>query len=142
MKNKEVYKVGSFKDFTGTERQVVFCAISIVEEGDLVTDTCVSESNKTLLLGLSVQGPFDLEKENFELGRTIAKGKALKEKSRIGIIVSSEVGFINHSVVGALLEQELEFFKNNPGKYIKGYNKDKELYENNSKNYYDKYKIS
>ena len=55
---------------------------------------------------------------NVELSKIIAEGKAIKEKSCIGKLYSTEKGFINGTVVQALLDQELAFFKQNPG--IKG----------------------
>ena len=69
----------------------------------------------------------------------IAEGKARKEKSRVGTLLSTSKGMINTKVVEALLEQELEYFKQNPGVYIKGYNRDKELFSKSPELYYKKF---
>lgn len=128
---KKVFKVDSFVDFSGQSRQVVMAAIS-QEIDDLTVHGNELWYNpvyliKVLKLGIAVQSPKDLV-ANVELGKVIAEGKALKNKSCIGKIYSTEKGFINTRVVEALLDQEMDFFKQNPGKYIKGYDKDKELY--------------
>ena len=108
---KEFYKVGSFKDYAGTERQVVFCAII-----NFGSDKYLS---KEIRIGFSVQSPED--KPNETLGKVIAKGKALKNKSVWGIIYTTNSGLINSVIIQKLLEEELSHFQNNPGRYIKGY---------------------
>ena len=139
---KKVFKVGKFVDFAGIEREVIFAAISqelsqgeffnwsTAEGGDLV---------KEIRIGVSVQS-FKDPIVKTELGKIIAEGKALKEKSCVGKLFSTQKGFINSTVVEALLNQELNFFKQNPGKYIKGYNKDKELFLQNPTLYWTKAK--
>ena len=141
---KKVSKLGSFIDFAGEERQVTFAAVS--QELDLVIsvklgNVAIGQDNllKEVRIGVAVQSPKDLGKDpNPELSKIIAEGKALKEKSCIGKLYSTEKGFINGTVVQVLLDQELAFFKQNPGKYIKGYNKDKALYESDPDAYLDK----
>ena len=164
---KVVYKVGKFTDFAGFEREVVLCAVSQSFEGEtkgsswvenyengyitnfiygrvsstlpVYKQTPSDNLTKVLRLGISVQNPMD--KPNTELGKTIALGKAKKDKSCFGKIYSTKSGFINQKMVEALLEQELEYFQNSPQVYIKGYNKDKELFEKNPNSYYEKYKL-
>lgn len=116
---KIVYKTGVFTDFTGMEREVIFCAISVDEGKD--------SPIKMLNIGIAVQNPKDAR--NTELGKTIASGKALKPKSSVGRILTDNKGFINTKVVNALLEQEFEYFRTNPGAYLASYNKDKALYK-------------
>ena len=161
---KIVYKVGKFIDFAGYEREVVLCAVS--QECDIkaesnwltfyekvLTNTSIygkvsytvppkqkDQLVKVLRLGISVQNPAD-KKSNSELGKTIALGKAKKDKSCFGKIYSTNSGFINQKMVEALLDQEFEYFKNSPHVYIKGYKKDKELFEKNPNSYYDKYNL-
>lgn len=127
---KVVFKSDYFVDFAGERRQVVFCAVStesnvyVTNSDDPWLDT--QDPEKELWIGVSVQNPRDLENE--ELGKIVAEGKARKLKSRYATIYASNKGLINYRMVNALLEQELEYFKQNPGKYIKGYDKDKELF--------------
>ena len=155
-----VYKVGKFTDFAGIDRQVVFCAVSQdinsiivegvgideveeIENGDFTSllDCTVVEGAKVLRIGLSVQNPQD-ERADETLGKTIALGKAKKDKSCVSKIFSTSKGLINLPMVTATLDQELKYFQSNPGVYIKGYNKDKELFENNPNKYCEKYGIS
>ena len=140
---KKVFKLGSFIDFAGLERQVTFAAVSQeLKEcvGATFNEEIMQNFNwlvKEVRLGVAVQSPKDLV-PNVELSKIIAEGKAIKEKSCIGKLYSTEKGFINGTVVQALLDQELAFFKQNPGKYIKGYNKDKALFESDEDAYYNK----
>lgn len=123
MKDKVIFKVGEFIDFNNIPRQVVFCAISCEYDG-IVDSWSVADSdtiNKRVLLGIAVQNVND--EPNLELGKVIAQGKARNYKSRIGVLYSSNKGLINRRVVEALLEQELEHFKQAPQVYIKGYAK-------------------
>ena len=143
---KVVYKIDFFTDFSGLKRQVIFCAVTLNKQTTIIEDDIESDedfefSEKYLSLGVSVQNPQDL-KPNEELGKTIALGKAKKDKSCIGKLYTTNKGFINQKVVEALLEQEMSFFKNSPGMYLKGYNKDKELYQKNAQAYLNKYKIN
>lgn len=149
MKDKVVFKSGEFTDFTGKVRQVTFCAVSIEEDcvvtpiADLLLNVPEVTSDltvKKIVLGVSVQNPGDNE-VNLELAKTIAEGKARKFKSSLGALYSTNKGMINYRVVEALLEQELDFFSQNPGNYIAGYNKDKALYNEMPAAYFAKYKI-
>jgi hypothetical protein len=131
---KVSYRTDVFTDFTGKERQFVLCAISTDNE-----DLCFGE--KSVFLGLAVQSPIDSQR-NEELAKTIAKGKALSAKRCLGILSAiGNKGLINSRVVEALLLQEAEYFKANPGKYIKGYDKDKALFLSSKDRYYQKFKI-
>lgn len=128
MKTRTTFISDTFTDFAGLKRIFTICAIS--EEID-------SLGYKGLQLGISVQNPLD--SHNAELSKKIAEGKAIKKP--FGKLVSDNTGFINSKVVNALLEQECEYFKNNPGKYIAGYNKDLKLYQSNPEKYLEKFKI-
>lgn len=133
MKEKVSYKVGKFTDFTGATREVVLCAISREVIGlyyDLENeDSSAQDVVKEIRLGIAVQNTMD--KPNVDLGKVIAYGKANKEKSCFGKITSSNSGMINQKVVDALLDQEYQYFKQNPGKYIASYNKHRQDFLNN-----------
>lgn len=119
-KEKVVFKQDQFVDFKGNTRNFCFCAISTV------MDFGNPEINmKRLDIGISIQNEADVY--NPSIGKIIAEGKARKKPC--GTIISSNIGMINTKVVSALLEQESEYFKENPGKYIAGYNnaRDKHL---------------
>lgn len=130
MKDKVVFKVGEFTDFNNVVRQVIFCAVSTNADVFIggLEDYPLEESNKKIVLGVAVQNAND--KPNLELGKIIAEGKARKQKSRIGTIYSTNSGLINSKVVNALLDQELEYFKQSPQVYIKGYARALEKFKN------------
>lgn len=135
MKNvREEYIIDTFVDYAGVERRFIMAAISIdvsdtlcAAMTNLEDEYCVESINKCLALGLAICDPKD--EFNEEIGKRIAKGKALSTKSRISTLYSSDKGLINSSVVKAVLKQESEYLKHNPGKYIKRYDKDKETFE-------------
>lgn len=119
---KVEYIVDSFKDFTGEERQFVMAAVSlhgvyIEEDGEPIDNDM-----KVLSIGVSVCRPDD--EFNETLGKTIAEGKAMKYRNH----ALYAVGLINETMVKALLQQEAEYFKANPGRYLAGYDKDAEKY--------------
>jgi hypothetical protein len=127
-KEKVVFAIDLFVDFAGKTREVIFAAVSKMNSIMAMGDDGFNEVIlKSVSLGVSVQSPGDKE-VNTVLGKTIAEGKARKPKSSVGTLFTTESGMINRAVVEALLGQEMEFFKQNPGKYIAGYNKDRELY--------------
>lgn len=140
---KIVYKIDSFEDFTGTQRQVIMAAVSQEVRGNAFTATSTDFTGTSIIkevrLGVSVQSPSDIEVPNEELGKIIAVGKAKKEKSCFGKLFSTDKGFINHKLIDAFLSQEMDYFKQNPGKYIKGYNRDKELFDKNYDLYFAKF---
>lgn len=134
MKVKRVaYKVDEFVDFKGNTRKFIMTAVSIIPEfkGQYAVEVCPSDYDceyqditKILSIGVSVCRPDD----NFDqdLGIEIATGKAIKNEDHR--IYSSDKGLINNHMVMALLEQECQYFKSNPGRYLKGYDQDKYKY--------------
>ena len=130
---KFIKKVGSFVDYEGKERRFVIVAASIEEECSIVTEVPAKEqaredesySLKTLSIGVSVCRPNDTFDE--EMGTKIALGKAIKYRNHA--LFATDCGCINTTVVNALLEQECEYIKKNPGRYMAGYDKDKAKYE-------------
>lgn len=143
MKNiREEYIVDKFVDYLGAERTFVLAAISedltgteeapstaftILKGEDGKGECDIEVIAKRLMFGLAVCDPNDEFDE--ELGKKMAKGRAINPKSRISTLLSTDKGLINTSVVRATLKQEAEYLKQNPGKYIKSYNEDKEVYE-------------
>lgn len=128
---KVVYKVGSFTDYAGRQREVIFAAVSVSNEAAWILekgkDFVVCEFlPKQLRLGVAVQNVGDIA--NTELGKKIAYGKAMKEKSCFSKMYVTDKGLINKTVVEAVLEQEFKYFCENPGKYLKGYNHAKEVF--------------
>jgi hypothetical protein len=127
------YVIGEFVDFKGQNRQFIMAAVSTEIEGGYashyINDDEYVEENvvKKVMIGLSVRNPND--EWNEELGKTIARGKALSSKTRISTIYASDKGSINTTLVRAYLTQEAEFLTHNPGKYIKRYDRDKARYE-------------
>lgn len=117
-------RVDSFVDANGDERHFIIAAISEVftelEEPCRVTDFYENECQrvvKGLKLGFAICNPND--KFDEKLGMTIAVGRARKNAEYA--LLSSEAGFINTKLVRAFLDQEAEYFKNNPESRIAGY---------------------
>lgn len=133
----------TFVDYEGVERHFTIAAVSVPqnlaattfvhyidEDGDdILDDDTVDnvEFEKVLYIGVAVQRSEDTFNE--ELGKRIAYGKALKNKNRF--IYVSHKGLVNTPMVEALLQQEAEYFKKDPGFYIAGYDKHKKEYETN-----------
>lgn len=121
MKERVEYRVDSFVDFTGMERKFVMVALSQevcaeIDPGDedaLLSDKC-----------LSIGG----QPEDENMGVQIALGKLHNHA-----LYSTDPGLINRGVVNALLDQEVAFFKQCPGKYLKGYDTAKAIYEEGRK---------
>ena len=135
-----VIKKGTFTDFAGTVRNVTFAAVSQTTESlhVSISPTSYDEILKVLRIGVAVQNPRDFKADD-KLAETIAIGKAKKDKSCFAKMFVNNTGLINQTVVEALLAQELKYFQGNPGKYIKGYNKDADLYKANPTAYKVKY---
>lgn len=127
MKRTE-YIVDKFVDYTGKERQFVMAAVSLHGEAfiDIQEDWDAIESDgKVLSIGVSVCRPNDEFDES--IGKSIAEGKAIKKRDHA--LYATDAGLINDIVVKALLKQEAEYFKNNPGRYLAGYDSDKAKFE-------------
>lgn len=121
------YIVDSFKDFTGKERQFVMAAVSIYNETDVFVeenDVPVDNDAKVLSIGVSVCRPND--EFNETIGKVIAKGKATKHRDHA--LYATDAGLINETMVKALLQQEVRYFKTNPGRYLAGYDSDAEKF--------------
>ena len=91
-------------------------------------DVVLSPITKMLTIGVSVRCVRD--KDN-GYGERIAYGKAVKLHKHV--LFTPNSGMINTMMVKALLEQEAEHFKKDPGSYLTGYNADKFRYEKTGK---------
>lgn len=147
-KRKVVYRFDEFVDFAGRTRKFVVAALSelLPNAAEVTTPRGKYETPlefnvvemcgdghvdmhdtvlKRVSLGFAVCSPDD--EYNEELGKTIALGKAEKRPS--GVLYATKTGMINTDLVDALIDQEVMYFKNNPGAVLAGYNKAKEAYE-------------
>lgn len=129
---KTVYFADSFIDYRGLERKFIMAAVSEIPTADITewdepdeTEGLVIEAKKVVSIGIAVCRPCDTF--NDEIGKKIAQGKAIKYRDHS--LYATDSGMINDAVVNALLKQEAEYFKQNPGKYLAGYDKDKAKYE-------------
>lgn len=116
---KVEYIVDSFKD--GEERQFVMAAVSLHGEPEVYIEEDgepIDNDMKVLSIGVSVCRPDD------EFNETL--GKAMKYRNHA--LYAVDAGLINETMVKALLQQEAEYFKANPGRYLAGYDKDAEKY--------------
>lgn len=129
---KVEYIVDSFKDFTGTKRPFIMAAVSLHGDLDIyIEEDCgtIDNDGKVLSIGVSVCRPNDEFDE--DLGKTIAEGKAIKYRTHA--LYATDAGLINETMVKALLQQEAEYFKVNPGRYLAGYDRDAEKYRRSEK---------
>ena len=136
VKNRVVFREGSFIDYANRERKFIVAAVSQYVSEVLVCTDDPAKINcddicKKLSLGFAICSPED--KWNEDLGKTIALGKAIKRPARVMWV--SNPGMINTRVVDALLEQEIEYFKINPGSIIAGYDEAKNKYKQSTEQY-------
>ena len=133
MKERVEYRIDSFTDYANIERKFIMAAVS--QEVDAVitdysdSDAVHCDGVKKLSIGVAICNPED--EFNEEVGKTIALGKARKGNKHA--FYSTDSGLINRGVVNALLDQEVAFFKQCPGKYLKGYDTAKAIYEEGRK---------
>ena len=125
--NKVQYISGTFTDFKEQERHFIMAAVSIVDKYTYVdtSDEKFLDAPKCVSVGVSVCLPYDNFDE--ELGKKIAYGKAMKGTEHR--LYTTDEGLINTTMINGLLEQESEYFKKNPGRYLKGYDAYKARYE-------------
>lgn len=127
------YLIDSFVDFKGETRKVVVCALSqtpVKTDGD---DLMVVWSNgedvdhnadiyhnvmRTLALGVAICCPTDVKAFSEEVGKKIALNRA---EQAVPKLVALEPGVINTTLVKGFLQQEMDFIKRCPEKFIKGY---------------------
>lgn len=139
------YVVDSFIDFNGSEHKIVACALSQAaekcEDGYKLSvgwanedngDICVDDPDffdicRVVSVGISVCHPTDTF--DLELGKKNAYNKALHDP-KCSTIYTRDRGVAGKHLVKAFMEQEISYLKENPERYIKGYNKMKERFDN------------
>ena len=133
MKNKirDQYLIDDFVDFTGETREFILCAI---------TEECLYFNNtpcKYFYVGLSVRNHGDVYNE--ETGKKIAKTKA--NSNPIECMTAIEPITFNTDTVNALLHSYAEYFKKDPGIFLKSYNEQKKEYEKDPQRFLEKRKF-
>lgn len=123
----------SFTDYAGKVHHFVIAAVSkdlikdespftiIAKLEDPVNAQAIIE--KELCIGISICNPED--KFDEQKGALKAISRARNSEA---VIYVTHSGYINTKMVKALLEQEAEYLKQNPEKYIKGYDDAKKRY--------------
>ena len=131
MKEKIVTVISEFTDFKGQIHKFVVAAVS--EPVDAAIDIYGGEgtvydytdAQKAVKLGVAICNPVDEYSE--EKGKMIAINKARNNVDYA--LYATLPGMINTAVVDALVKQEVEFIKANPGRVIPGYIDEKEKFE-------------
>ena len=147
MKERVAYKEGKFTDYSGIERPFVIAAVSVENTLNLnFGDEEFKIKNKGVYFGISVLHPTDLgykklkEEDpdsaktpiySLEVGKVIAKNKAVNEKTCINYIECEDPGLLSSSVIESMLEQQARYFISNPSKYLAGYEKARITYNFN-----------
>lgn len=124
--------VGSFIDYAGKTHKFVIAAVSetfdsenplLVVANNILHVKIVGATDKGLRIGISVCHPDDKFCEKVGTLKAVARAR----NSEIALYATDK-GYISSPIVKAFLEQEAEFFKKNPERYIKGYSESKERY--------------
>ena len=123
-KTRDYFKEASFTDYKGNERK--FTVAAIVEDSGFM-DLSLPERHY-VNFGISIVHESDVNKYSPELSKTIAKGKALKEKTCVGIVETQEKFLTKKSIIDAYLDAYVLKMQQNPGKFIAGYDKQKEKF--------------
>ena len=129
MKEKIVTVISEFTDFKGQIHKFVVAAVSAPVEAtiDIYGDSVIdyTDAQKAVKLGVAICNPVDEYDE--EKGKMIAINKA---RNNVDYALYAILpGMINTAVVDALVKQEVEFIKANPGRVIPGYIDEKEKFE-------------
>ena len=130
MKEKIVTVISEFTDFRGKIHKFVVAAISmpVYAEISIYSESEVNNltnAEKVVKLGVAVCNPIDEYDE--EKGKMIAINKA--RNSSDYALYATLPGMINTAVVNALVNQEVVFIKDNPGRVIPGYIDEKIKFE-------------
>lgn len=117
-----------FIDYAGNKHHFVIVTVSSevdteladycmghVENKNFIID-CRGDIVKEVKVGISICNPEDKYDEKIGFLKALKRAKNSNDK----ILVTNK-GFINTKVIRAFLEQEAEYLKDNPEKYIKGY---------------------
>ena len=135
------YKIDSFVDYAGKEHKIIACALSESPKSDTHClkvgwidnidmldnqDHLNHDVYRMVSIGVAVCNPTD--EYNEEAGKKIAYGKAANMENVPRIYAHSK-GIITKKLVDTFLNQQVEFFKENPETLIPGYNNAKANYE-------------
>lgn len=137
----EVYLVDSFVDFAGKEHK--FVAVALSESPVVGTHTlkigwvdqndnydCYSTLNqdvyRMVTIGIAICNPDD--EFNEEKGKRIARNKAANLENLPRLYAPAK-GIITKELVDTFLKQQVQFFKENPGTLMAGYDDAKKDYE-------------
>lgn len=113
-RQKSYYLVDSFIDNVNKTHHFVVCGVlteSIVTPGQYPLEVL-----KHLAIGVSISKP-DVEFED-ALGKNIAYNRAIKPKSRIGELVSSNINMLTEKMILAIIQNEVNYIKENPVKFM------------------------
>lgn len=131
----------SFIDFKGDTHQVVLCALSqspkevdgdalmvAWSNGETVDESAdiLHDVYRTVSLGIAICCPADKKVFTEEIGKKIAQNRA---EAAIPRFVSLFPGVVNTTLIRTFLNQEMEYIKKNPERFIKGYEEAKARYE-------------
>ena len=137
MKNYTTVIQDKFMDYAGKEHKFVVAAVSETfkedERPDLVNvkgfDADVLGSViKGVRIGIAICNPEDKYEEKAGVYRAVARA----EESDYALLSISR-GYINETVIKALLSSEASYIKNNPEQYIAGYAEMRDRYLKNQK---------
>lgn len=121
----------SFVDYAGKTHQFIIAAVCdsfenehsdalMVMQPEGSTFNVVGYVEKGIRLGISICNPEDEFNEKVGTLKAIARAK-----NSVVAIYASDRGYVNTTLVRALLQQEAEHLKSNPDMYIVGYNDSK-----------------
>ncbi len=134
--NNEIVLKDKFVDYVGKEHQFVIAGVKISIKNDSISIKNDGEGvyavdsigtiGYALGIGVAICNPVDTFDE--KVGVLKALGRAYKQEPTIFTQYSSQLG---DSIINAVLQQEIEYIKQHPEKYIGGYldAKDKYLQE-------------
>ncbi|GMO10862.1 MAG: hypothetical protein Nk1A_9170 [Endomicrobiia bacterium] len=83
----------------------------------------LSIPERSVHFGLSITHPND--ERDVVIGQRIAEGRAKKEKTRLGRVLTDQKGLLCTKVVTSILKEKAKHIKENPGEYIRGYDSQK-----------------
>ena len=127
--NNEIVLKDKFVDYAGKEHQFVIAGVKIPLAGEVEDPDdpdCICLVNYALGIGVAICNPVD--EFDGKIGALKALGRAYKQAP---IIYAQYSGQLGESVINAVLQQEIDYIKHHPEKYIGGYldAKDKYLQE-------------
>lgn len=111
----EQYFNGTFIDYNENIRNYTMAAITFKQ----VAINSEGESIPYIAVTFGVSACLPQDKADTEIGKTIAKGKAIKHMDHC--VFANNLGIITPTITQKLLEQEAHFFELHPESYIAGY---------------------